>query len=488
METAEIKEQSPKKARWTWWRTAWLIVLVLAVAAFAYAAYRYMQYGRAKAQALLETGQTAVGELRLTDALVAFDQAIALRGVARGSAAEAAAEAAALYTAKGQHTEAQRYLRQAADLQPADVNYSFLLTKSLLLTRSLDDAEKIITEALKLNADDPGLLVVSARLKLARQDDTGARTALDQALQVDSSHAEALTFLAVLSVHESPTEAAKKLEQALSRTKDTGLQMLIQAVRPVALQISENSSSQPFDRILMSAALLEQREYDLVLLESKQAIALDETYRDAWAYRGVAELGVGDLDSASSSLARAKELDPTFGYTRYQLGLLAQMRGDQAAALEELNIALELKYDKIEVRLALVKSYLLANDIEAARTNLQQTVEQYGTESSAHETLFWLEFVEAGDPRAAAKVAKQFMTDLPTDPLGQGLAALAAQAQGDEKKARSLVDQALATDPNLAVAHLVLGLLDNDPSELTRATDLDLEGHVSALALEANKR
>src|SRR3990167_1137742 len=218
METAEIKEQSPKKARWTWWRTAWLIVLVLAVAAFAYAAYRYMQYGRAKAQALLETGQTAVGELRLTDALVAFDQAIALRGVARGSAAEAAAEAAALYTAKGQHTEAQRYLRQAADLQPADVNYSFLLTKSLLLTRKIGRAEKIITEALKLNADDPGLLVVSARLKLARQDDTGARTALDQALQVDSSHAEALTFLAVLSVHESPTEAAKKLEQALSRT------------------------------------------------------------------------------------------------------------------------------------------------------------------------------------------------------------------------------------------------------------------------------
>lgn len=470
---------------WTWWRTAWLVVLVLAVGAGVYASVRYAAYGRAKAEQLLQDGQSAEAELRLTDALVAYDGAVALRGVAAASAAEAASRAATIHAAKGRTEDEQSYLRRAVSLQGGEPRYAAALVRSLVETRDLDEAQQVLDDALRSSPEDAQLLVVAARLELARQSSDGARDFARRAVDADEKNAEAVLLDALLRVHTAPAEAATAFQAVLSLTKEQSLLSLAQVLRPIAQQIDVGLDSEAYEHVLVAATLLDRGEDDAALLEATAAIEVDDAYRDAWVYRGVAELHTNALDAAASSLARAKELDPTFGYTRFALGQLAVARGDRAAAVSELREAIELGYDTTELRVELADVLVVDGKVGDAREVLTGALDDAPTDRALHQALFWLEFGTVSDFKAAKKAAASFAEDLPKDALAQGLAALAAHALDDDKTARTKAEAAIRADGKIAVAFLVLGLLDNDRGQLQHAIDLDVEGHVSVQAQSA---
>ena len=56
--------------------------------------------------------------------------------------------------------------------------------------------------------------------------------------------------------------------------------------------------------------------------------------------RGLAELGLGDADSAAASQRRALYVDPAFGLAAFQLGRALERRGDGAAAARAYELAL----------------------------------------------------------------------------------------------------------------------------------------------------
>ncbi|MFO0702399.1 MAG: tetratricopeptide repeat protein [Candidatus Andersenbacteria bacterium] len=474
-----------KPRRWTWWRTAWLVVLILAVGAGVYAAYKFAQYGHAKAEQLLQDGQTAEETLQLTQALTDYDGAIALRGVAGGSAAQAALRAAAIYTAKGQHDVAQDYLRQAVALQPADPSYAAALVRSLITTRGLDEATKVLSEAQQQSPTDADLLVAAVRLALAKQDGEAARDAARRAVQADGKDGAAVLLDALLRIHTAPAESAKAFDKLLTLTQDQALQALAQALRPIAQQIDAGLNNDAYEHVLVAATLLDHGEFDAARLESTQATDTSKDYRDGWVYRGAAELAIHDLDAAATSLARAKELNPTHGYTRSLLGQLAEARGNHDEAANQLREAIELGYDTVEVHVTLADVLSAAGKTDEARTTLQRALADHGTDRTLHEALFWLEYTRSGGAAAAKQVAEEFTRDVHGDPLAEGLLALGLFATGDTTGARKKAEAALATNPKLAVGYLVQGLLDDDRTKLEHAIDLDVEGHVSTQAESA---
>lgn len=461
--------------------------MLLAVAAGAYAAWRFAAYGRDKALQLVQTGQTAAEQGKFTQALTDFEGALALRGVAAGSAAQAAAMAASIFASKDQPVDAQRYLKQAVELQAGDVSYAALYVRSLTTTRNLAEAAKVLAEAEKQSSDDAGLLVAATRLDLARQDDATAQSDAARAIKADGSNAEAVVLAALLQMHAAPADAAKALQQALSLTKDQGLLALAQSLRPIAQQIQTGLGNEAYEHVLVATALLDHGEFDAARLECIRATQIKDSYRDAWVCRGSAELGARELDAATTSLARAKALDPTHGFTRYQLGLLALVRRDHAAATKELSESITLGYDTVDVRLALAQAFILAGAHKEARIVYQQAVTDFAAEPRVREAWFWFEFVDASNAATAAKVAGGFAKDLPASALAEGLVALAAWSRGEQATARTQSEAALKKDPALAVGVLVQGLLDNDHALLTHAIDLDVEGHVSVQAQAALK-
>jgi chemotaxis protein methyltransferase CheR len=79
---------------------------------------------------------------------------------------------------------------------------------------------------------------------------------------------------------------------------------------------------------------------ETTLALTEQLLLEDPLDANAHFVRGLAELGVGDPDSAAGSLRRALYVDPAFGLAAFQLGRAHEGRGDGAAATRAYEQAL----------------------------------------------------------------------------------------------------------------------------------------------------
>jgi len=85
--------------------------------------------------------------------------------------------------------------------------------------------------------------------------------------------------------------------------------------------------------VILAKSLIEQGQYQLAILPAKTAIEMDQNYRDAWLYVGIASLKCSELcelsidaknfykDQARNSLDKALRLDPDFEPTKQFLQL-----------------------------------------------------------------------------------------------------------------------------------------------------------------------
>lgn len=103
--------------------------------------------------------------------------------------------------------------------------------------------------------------------------------------------------------------------------------------------------------------LTREEDYDGAIVAFDDAIALEEDLPSAWSGRGYAKLLAGKLDAAEPDLERALKLaeGPKIqAMVLYDLGLLAEKRGNRAAAVEAYRESLGLR-DNETVRSVLEK-------------------------------------------------------------------------------------------------------------------------------------
>jgi chemotaxis protein methyltransferase CheR len=95
------------------------------------------------------------------------------------------------------------------------------------------------------------------------------------------------------------------------------------------------------DREIAAAlAAANQGSLEDTLAVTERILHDDPLDANAYFVRGLAELGVGDPDSAAESLRRALYVDPAFGLAAFQLGRAHEGRGDRAAAARAYEQAL----------------------------------------------------------------------------------------------------------------------------------------------------
>jgi tetratricopeptide (TPR) repeat protein len=467
----------------TAWRIVWIVILVLLIAAGGYFYYRFSLYGKEKAKQLVSEGVRAEQSLHFSEALQKYDTALALESVAEQTAAEAAFHAARIHTEKGQHQRAQEYLEQAVDLDPANSAYSDALARSLLATRDIEGAKKVLEDAAERNADDPTILAAQTQVALYEQDEKTADERITRVLTLTPEHPEANFWKGVSVIHENPAQAQDHFDVVL-KGQNAGLVDLAKELNEIAQQIASDLGNEAYEAVLVGVALLNNSLPDAALLQLKTAIDADGTYRDAWAYKAQAEIATGRLAEAENSIGQALELDPTFGYSHFVAGILRLAQGDSASAAQNVEKAIEFGYDTTEVRLQLAEMQLAAGKKEEAAEALSDALEENESDAELHQALFWLHF-DAGDFPRAKKAAETYQKALPRDAQALGLLALAELKLDDRDEALEDAEKALDQNQLQPVALLVKGLANNDRSALIQALDLDSEGHVGQLATEA---
>jgi tetratricopeptide (TPR) repeat protein len=473
------------------WRIIWLIVFVMLIGAGGYSYYRFAQYGRARAEQLVQEGQAAQKELRFGDALEAYQLALSLQSVAEPTAAIAALQSAHIYSSRGQHEQAQELLQRAVALDPATPAYGFELVRSYLVTRDLDLADEALTQVEQATGKEGGdvenaeLVTLKARLAAARGDREAAQKFAEQAHKVDSEFNEAALLLGMLTIHEDPGEARKLFEAALSGNNHQDQVSLLQRLVEVSRQLEEDSNSPAYQAALVAAALLEFGEYDVALLEAQDSIDQDNSYRDAWVFRARAELETKKLSEAKSSIQTALEIDPTFGLSHYVAAQIAAAQGDHAAASGELQKAVAVDYDSPAVFTLLADQLVAQDQVDQALEQLQRGSKLNPNSRELLEYQYWLYYLNLDDKKEAKATAKNFFEESPQDPVALGLVALSEWQTGNSEKASEQADQVTRQAPQEAIGFLVKGLATENAAFLKHAVDLDKKGFISQIARQA---
>lgn len=461
------------------WRWIWSIIIILLIGAFVYFGYRFELYGESKVDNLLAAGQAAEEQMYYQEALLNYDQALILKGVAQEKASLAAFSAARIFSSTGQHVQAQEYLSQAIELQPENLELRVALAGSFIKSRDLDQAEQTIQEAEEIDAQAPGLLLVKAELALARQQVAEAEKLVERVLDQDEQNQRAQFLQAVFIMHDEP-EAARQIFEELVQTSRSPTKIAkIEELIDLADQIESKIGNPAFEFVLVGASLFEHGDFDLALTEVLAAIEQDSDYRDAWIYRAEAELATDQFDAAQISLAKAVELDPTHGYTRFIEGSLAVEGEDFTQAVEKFQLAIQQGFAEDQVVVALAKAFVLANRTPDAITVLQDAIAENSTELFYQE-LFWIYYNE-DDFSEAEDIAEEYVEERKTA-TAHGLLALALFALEKEKRAGNEAEDALEIDQSNPAGLLVQGLIENDEGLIRHAIDGDNDGRVSQLA------
>jgi tetratricopeptide (TPR) repeat protein len=91
--------------------------------------------------------------------------------------------------------------------------------------------------------------------------------------------------------------------------------------------------------IVEAESLLAQGQIPAARAKLDEALSIDDTYAVAYAHRAAMHINEKDLASAAVDAAEAVRLDPTMPYAYYLRGYISALRGDRAAAYEDLRKA-----------------------------------------------------------------------------------------------------------------------------------------------------
>jgi len=238
-------------------------------------------------------------------------------------------------------------------------------------------------------------------------------------------------------------------------------------------------------------AFVQLKEWALAELALTRAVAITDTYADAYAYLGLAQDMQGKDGLAAHEKAVA--LEPQSPLAQYLLGLHWRRAGDANQALTYLKQAQALDAQNPAVAAEIGGAYASLKDLPQAELWFTQAVR---LEPQSRE--FWLllarfytdneyNVADFGLPAARMAAGLNPSSALAADALGYALVLT-----GDALNGEKTLERALSLDPNLPSIYYHLGILYASQGKNTEAEAafnhtlaLDPEGPYGGLALKA---
>ncbi|MEW6403676.1 MAG: tetratricopeptide repeat protein [Chloroflexota bacterium] len=390
--------------------------------------------------------------------------------------------------AAGDTAAAIRYLHDASQLS----EQGWLTLASAYYTEGdLEAALQTAQSGLKGYPSSAGLYELMAFIHRGQKDPDAERAALQNQVLFDGEDVYAHYRLGLLLIFSDPEQAAAELSLASSLDPefDPAVQTLLAALELAAAETNPSTRAVTIGRAL---GLVD--EWDLALAAFEDAIELDASNAEAWAWLGEAKQQTGG--GGRAELDRALSLEGKSAIVRALRGMYWSRQEEYDLMLTEYAVAEQVEPENPAWQASIGDAHYKRGDLAAALTAYQRA-----TELAPEESTYWrllavlcaesgVHVEEIGLPAAqkAVELAPDEVAAL--DVLGWSYASSGRYFSAEQ----TLLD-VIARAPNYLPAHLHLAMTylaeGNQAAafkELTFVRDADPEGENGQVAVELLER
>jgi len=286
----------------------------------------------------------------------------------------------------------------------------------------------------------------------------------------------------------SISEPERALEEfLLASSLDSEYDSAVETMR-TALNLASFETEKSEKLVVTGRGLGLVNEWPLAMEAFRQAVDADGENAEAWAWLGEAEQQLGREGRAQ--LDQAVELGPRNPIVRSLSGLYWLRQGNGERALAEYRLAAVYDPDNPAWQISIGDAYALNGDLQAALEHYYRATEIAPTDGvvwralAAFSAQYNMQVEEVGLPAAQTAVELTGEDPLALDMLGWTLTLLERYDEAQEA-----LEHALSLDPDLAQAHLHLGIIAMQTDDweaagdhLRQARDLNADGPVGEQA------
>lgn len=180
---------------------------------------------------------------------------------------------------------------------------------------------------------------------------------------------------------------------------------------------------------------------------------------------GWLELKSDHLPEARAHLQQSVALNPSYGPSHFDLGLVLAKLNDFQGAKQEFEKVIAIGDPPPEVHFELAKILKSLGEAEESERHLAMFREAKDAESQQNLKNAVIKKAEqelvAGNSHNAVKLYREAVDANPNDPLLNYKLSVALNAAGDSAGERAALERAIEIDPDMAIAHNQLGYLDS---------------------------
>ncbi|MFH2101826.1 MAG: tetratricopeptide repeat protein [Chloroflexota bacterium] len=268
----------------------------------------------------------------------------------------------------------------------------------------------------------------------------------------------------------SLTDPDRALDEILLATSlDPELDAPVQAMR-LALSSALSTDDRAYQMLITGRGLANLSEWGLAREAFRQALEMDNSYGEAWAWLGEAEQQLGG--DGFAHLQRAIFLAPDSAMVQVLVGLYWQREGEMSLAITTYRNAVALEPFNPAWQLTLAGAYEGAGDLISA-------LEHYSlaTDLGPGEAIYWrmlavfclrngVELMPTGVP-----AARRLVVLAPDDWLSHDIAGQIWLDSGNLTQALDEFQRAIELDPSQAAPYLHLGVLYLQTGDRQKAFD-----------------
>jgi putative PEP-CTERM system TPR-repeat lipoprotein len=359
---------------------------------------------------------------------------------------------------------AEDALRSALQLEPRRISSRLALARLYASTGRVDEARTMVGEALAISPADHDSLLLAAELTRYSGDDAAITAAYRTLSEQYPDDKYARYMIGAQEMKTGNLDAARQTTAAMrTRFGDDALVLMLEGMlayadkdyEAAARAFQRSVSARPTLDAFFRLGLAQVGLGDLETALSQFRVVLDKQPQHAEARRMVAAtlLRQNRIEDAQAEARRLVEMHPDYPWGHFLLASAAMARGDMELAARELDVVTSLAPAMAEAHLQ--KSYINISSgrFDLAESDLNSAVSASPGNIQARVALFQFN-MGRGRFDEAEKVLTEGMNGTPRDAVLWNYIAGMYQLRRDDAKALEALEKAQQADPDLRDSYM----------------------------------